>query len=391
MGKKLNKTALRWTILAIALLQMGGMGLAPSLAAISADMPEVPVSIVQTITSFPAFIMIFIAVIATKLSEKISKKSILLFGECAIIAAGILGYVLHSNIVELYIWAALLGVGFGTILPTCSGILADNFDEQERTGIMGIQSVFTNIGAMYLTYVGGWLAVKAWNLNYLVYLIAILPLVMGLLYIPKDQPIAATAASKDEAKIKLKDLNPTTWIFGAFTFMFMICYGVHSANIAFFVVERNLGTPATIGTIMAICTLGGMCGGATFNYANKIFGTYTFAAAFVVLIIGLVLTAVANSLTLVLIAAVLVGMSISWNIPQVMLSLTNTNKVEHATMACSVGHIGGQIGTFCSAIVMTTITGIFSQSVIFRYIFTAVLCAVLAVIEVIIIKRIESK
>lgn len=233
MGKKLNKTALRWTILAIALLQMGGMGLAPSLAAISADMPEVPVSIVQTITSFPAFIMIFIAVIATKLSEKISKKSILLFGECAIIAAGILGYVLHSNIVELYIWAALLGVGFGTILPTCSGILADNFDEQERTGIMGIQSVFTNIGAMYLTYVGGWLAVKAWNLNYLVYLIAILPLVMGLLYIPKDQPIAATAASKDEAKIKLKDLNPTTWIFGAFTFMFMICYGVHSANIAF--------------------------------------------------------------------------------------------------------------------------------------------------------------
>ena len=34
--KKLNKTALKWTILAIALLQMGGMGLSPSLAAISA-------------------------------------------------------------------------------------------------------------------------------------------------------------------------------------------------------------------------------------------------------------------------------------------------------------------------------------------------------------------
>ena len=29
--KKLNKTALKWTILAIALLQMGGMGLSPSL------------------------------------------------------------------------------------------------------------------------------------------------------------------------------------------------------------------------------------------------------------------------------------------------------------------------------------------------------------------------
>lgn len=72
--EKKNKTALRWTILAIALLQMGGMGLAPSLAAISADMPDVPVSIVQTITSFPAFVMIFVAMIVMKLSQKISKK-----------------------------------------------------------------------------------------------------------------------------------------------------------------------------------------------------------------------------------------------------------------------------------------------------------------------------
>lgn len=157
--KKLNKTALKWTILAIALLQMGGMGLSPSLAAISADMPEVPVSIVQTITSFPSFVMIFVCIAAIKLSEKFGKKRVLLFGEVSILAAGILGYLLHSSIVELYIWAALLGIGFGTILPTCSGILAENYDERERGGIMGIQSVFTNIGAMYLTYVGGALAV----------------------------------------------------------------------------------------------------------------------------------------------------------------------------------------------------------------------------------------
>lgn len=153
--KKLNKTALKWTILAIALLQMGRHGLSPSLAAISADMPEVPVSIVQTITSFPSFVMIFVCIAAIKLSEKFGKKRVLLFGEVSILAAGILGYLLHSSIVELYIWAALLGIGFGTILPTCSGILAENYDERERGGIMGIQSVFTNIGTMYLTYVGG--------------------------------------------------------------------------------------------------------------------------------------------------------------------------------------------------------------------------------------------
>ncbi|MFR5780892.1 MAG: hypothetical protein ACLUEK_03140 [Oscillospiraceae bacterium] len=170
--KKLNKTALKWTILAIALLQMGGMGLSPSLAAISADMPEVPVSIVQTITSFPSFVMIFVCIAAIKLPRS-SAKARAALRRGAILAAGILGYLLHSSIVELYIWAARC-IGFGTILPTCSGILAENYDERSG-GIMGIQSVFTNIGAMYLTYVGGALAVIKWNLNYLVYLIALLP------------------------------------------------------------------------------------------------------------------------------------------------------------------------------------------------------------------------
>ena len=53
-----NKKGLMLTILFISLLQMGGMGLSPSLAAIAADMPDVPLVAVQTLTSFPSFMMI---------------------------------------------------------------------------------------------------------------------------------------------------------------------------------------------------------------------------------------------------------------------------------------------------------------------------------------------
>ena len=257
---------------------------------------------------------------------------------------------------------------------------------------MGIQSVFTNIGAMYLTYVGGALAVIKWNLNYLVYLIALLPLVMGILFIPADRGVSgAQSAAGETKKVRVGDLSRATWVYGAFTFLFMICYGVHSANIAFFVTEKNLGTAAMVGTIMTVCTIGGMAGGATFKYVNKVFDTYTFSVSYVLLILGFVLTIAANGLVMVLIGAVIVGMSISWTIPQTMLSLTNSNEVEATTMACSVGHIGGQIGTFCSSLVMTSITGLFSSSTTFRYVFTAVVCAVLAVVEAVIIKAMRSK
>ena len=386
-----NKKGLMLTILFISLLQMGGMGLSPSLAAIAADMPDVPLVAVQTLTSFPSFMMIFVCLIANKMVFKVGKKPVLLTGIISISAVGILGYLFNSNIIFLYVWAALLGVGFGTILPTTSGVLAENFDEKERGSLMGVQSVFTNIGAMYLTYVGGWVAAISWHMNYLVYLIAVIPLVFSLIFLPNDKPEAANVANREDA-IKVSTLNKTTWIFGAITFVFMILYGVHSANIAFFVVERNLGSPALTGTIMAVVTLGGMIGGATFGFVNKIFKTYTFAVAFVLMAAGLIVTILAGSLPLIFIGALMIGCSISWGIPQSMLSITNANRVEAAALACSVAHIGGQIGTFGSSIVMTNITSALGYTTVAgRYTFTAVVSVIAAVVVAIIIKMIKTE
>lgn len=386
-----NKKGLMLTILFISLLQMGGMGLSPSLAAIAADMPDVPLVAVQTLTSFPSFMMIFVCLIANKMVFKVGKKPVLLTGIISISAVGILGYLFNSNIIFLYVWAALLGVGFGTILPTTSGVLAENFDEKERGSLMGVQSVFTNIGAMYLTYVGGWVAAISWHMNYLVYLIAVIPLVFSLIFLPNDKPEAANVENREDA-IKVSTLNKTTWIFGAITFVFMILYGVHSANIAFFVVERNLGSPALTGTIMAVVTLGGMIGGATFGFVNKIFKTYTFAVAFVLMAAGLIVTILAGSLPLIFIGALMIGCSISWDIPQSMLSITNANRVEAAALACSVAHIGGQIGTFGSSIVMTNITSALGYTTVAgRYTFTAVVSVIAAVVVAIIIKMIKTE
>ena len=382
-----SKKGLTITILFVSMLQMGGMGLAPSLASIAADMPEVPVSIVQTLTSFPSFVMIFVCLIANKVIEYVGKKRVLLTGAIAISAVGILGYLFNSSIVLLYCWAGHLGVGFGTVLPTTSGVLAENYDEKERGSLMGIQSVFTNIGAMYLTYVGGWVAAIHWKLNYLVYLYALIPVIFGIIFLPNDKPVKAEV-SGDE-KVGFGSLNKTTWVFGAITFLFMILYGVHSANISFFVMEKELGSPAVVGTIMAVCTLGGMLGGATFGAVNKIFKTYTFAAAFFLLAISLVITIKAPNITVLLIGALLCGCSISWDIPQSMLSITNTNRVEAAAVACSVAHIGGQIGTFCSSLVMTNITSVFSQSVSVRYAITAAISAACGVIVILIIKAMK--
>ena len=378
------------TILYISMLQMGGMGLSPSLASISAEMPEVPVSVVQTLTSFPSLVMIFVCLIANKLVFKLGKKVILLTGAACISVVGLLGYLFNSSIVLLYVWAALLGVGFGTVLPTTSGVLAENYEGRSRSILIGAQSVFTNIGAMYLTYVGGWMAAIHWHLNYLVYLYALIPVILGIIFIPNDKPAIAASTACQEERVSVRSLSRNTWVYGAITFLFMILYGVHSANVSFFVEEKSLGSLAVVGTIMAVSTIGGMVGGATFGFVNRLFKTYTFCAAFILMAIGLFITISADSLTPVMIGALVIGCSISWDIPQSMLSITNENSVEAAAMACSVAHIGGQIGNFASSLVMTNITSLFGSTVTFRYSFTAVACVVMAVITFVLLKVIKA-
>ena len=166
----------------------------------------------------------------------------------------------------------------------------------------------------------------------------------------------------------------------------MILYGVHSANVSFFVEEKILGSPAVVGTIMAVSTIGGMVGGATFGFVNRLFKTYAFCAAFILMAIGLFITISADSLTPVMIGALVIGCSISWDIPQSMLSITNENSVEAAAMACSVAHIGN----FASSLVMTNITSLFGSTVTFRYSFSAVACVVMAVITFVLLKVIKA-
>lgn len=76
-----------------------------------------------------------------------------------------------------------------------------------------------------------------------------------------------------------------------------------------------------------------MLGGATFGFVNKIFKIYTFCAAFVLMAIGMFITIAADGIVAVMVGAVIVGCSISRDIPQSMLSITNDNAVACVVMA----------------------------------------------------------
>lgn len=307
------------------------------------------------------------------------KKVLCQIGVACSAAIGILGYLFNSSITMLYMWATLLGIGFGFLMPTSNGIIAEQYDESERGKLMGIQDLFTNGGGIYLTYVGGALAAINWHMNYLAYLIGIIPFVLGCIYLPNDKP-----SHEQKAKEHFK-VSPKTWMYGIFIFMFINAYNVFGCNVSFVVVERGLGSPATSGTAMSLFLVGGMIGGLLFNPFVKKFKDFTFCFAFLFLTAGYLIMYYSSALAMVYIGAVVTGISIGLAMPSALLGCTNCNTVVAATAGCAVAHVCGQLGTVCSAFFFTPVSALFSDAADFRYLFAAIVCAVIAVLVAVVV------
>lgn len=389
-AKVKNKKMMSLAILFISALEMGGMGLMPSLAAIQADFPEVPTTVIQTMANWPGFAMLLGCAISTMLATKVSKKVLCQIGVAFSASIGLLGFFFNSSIFELFAWQTVLGLGFGLLMPTSNGIIAEQYAEEERAKLMGIQDLFTNGGGIYLTYVGGALAAVNWHMNYLAYLIGVIPLVLGCIYLPNDKPTVATNASKEHFSVA-----PKTWLYGVLIFVFINTYNVFGNNISFVIEERGIGTAAVSGTAMSMFLVGGMLGGVLFGPAESKLHDYTICLSFIVIPIGLLMIYFTNSILVVYLAAIIAGLSIGFAMPLALLGATNCNTVAAATMGCAVVHVAGQLGTVCSPWTYTPAASLFSDSASFRYLFgsivSLVLCVLIAIAITVVNKAIAKK
>lgn len=370
-----NRSLMTLAILFVSALEMGGMGLQPALAEINAAFPNIPKVWMQEMSNWPGFAMLVGCAISTLLATKVSKKVLCQVGVAFVVAYAILGFSLHSSFVMLMMWQTILGLGFGFLMPTSNGIIAENYDEEGRSKIMGIQDLFTNGGGMYLTLVGGVLAAKAWNYTYLAFLYALIPLVLGCIYFPADKP-AEASGEKNHLKVA-----PITWLFGVIIFVFINSYGVMGANIAYIITGRGFGGPALIGTAMSIFLVGGMVGGVLFNPFERKLHEYVLCCGFIALVLGFLVIYIAPSLVVMYIGAFIVGLSIGFEMPGTLLYATNYNTVEAATAGCAIIHMAGQLGTVCSALFYTPVSSAIKPgSDDFVFLFGAICCAVLAIL-----------
>ena len=347
-----NNTGLKAAILTMSFIQMATNAVASILANIASEFPDASVTTVQYLMTFPNLMIVAVSVIAAGLAERISKRTLAALAATGLFlaaASGVLSFAVHGSIVILYVWAGMLGIGVGLVVPMANSLISDYFQENERDAMLGYQTGAANAGSMIMTYVGGILATIAWQFDYLVYLLAIPGLVLTLLFVPKQNVVMKSQAATEKKKLKIEAHEVLFCVVAA---VYMLMFYLGPTNIALYFSEKQIGNTMTAGTASSLLLLGGVVMGFFFGKLAEKIGKHTITLGFMALFIGYTLIYITGQLIPTYIGCILVGMSNPLVLPQCMGSVVSEDK-QRTTVMMSVVFAIANLGTFLAPAITT--------------------------------------
>ncbi|MDR0585561.1 MAG: MFS transporter [Treponema sp.] len=326
------------------------------------------------LSTLPNLFVILITLVAGTLAARISKKALSLIGLCCMIAAGIGGYLFHSSMGILYIYAILIGIGMGLFSPMVALLINERFMGPKQGQMLGLQTSFNNLGAIILSLLSGFLGAVAWHIGYLTYVIVVVPIFLIVAFCLPSKP----SQQQEGGGVPSTKINGTVIYYTVLCVIFIMVYNVYATNVAMFTLETGLGSAATAGIANSIALIGGIFGGLIFGKITSRAGKMTMVAGMLLCCIGFLLTYISTSLTLALVAAFIAGASISLFMPQVMTSAMQELADEYKTMGLSIIATFGSLGAFLSPIVFTnSAAALGDTSVKFRFLVGGIVSLVL--------------
>lgn len=291
----------------------------------------------------------------------------------------------------LFVWSALLGIGMGLVSALAVSLISDYFEGEEKTNLTGLQTGAANIGGMIMTAVGGVLTSIAWQFDYLVFLIALPGLILLILFVPKNNPSAKTAANTSETTPRKGDnsgsllKNGKTWVYMMISLVLLFVFNAGPVNLSMYVMEYNIGNSVVAGWAATVFLLGGALMGAAFGKLSKYLEARTIPLGFAFMALGFGVLIVRPSVVCLYAGCLLAGMSISLVSPQCILQTSSLcNSSQELALAAALVLASSNIGTFLTPQITNIArlaTG--SEDTRYRFVLAVILALCMAVLTLV--------
>lgn len=207
-----------------------------------------------------AFAQFIFSPLAGNLSDRIGRKKLIVFG-LIVNGAAQIGFALSGQLVELFFWRFLTGVGSAFIMPSVMAYAADITTLEERGKAMGLIGAAISFGFMIGPGIGG--ALSNVNLHFPFYFAgsaAILTTIVALIFLPKTTPAMAPTASKASnniAKELVRSVKKPYFVMLIVVFIFSFGISNFQATLSMYLTYKFDYSPNDIAILM---TVGGFAG-----------------------------------------------------------------------------------------------------------------------------------
>lgn len=181
--------------------------LIPAMTEIAQAMPGVGRTVINFILTIPSLMTIPASIVAGRMvaSGCLTKKGCILLGSAIFTLGGLAGGLV-VNIGYLLFTRAILGIGNGLVTAMVVAVAIDYFTDRETASVMGIFSAASNILAIGLTVISGYLVLVNWRYCFAVYLVGWLMIIYNARVLKKnptrpldeDEPAESSASGVRE-------------------------------------------------------------------------------------------------------------------------------------------------------------------------------------------------
>lgn len=171
---------------------LGAAGISPVLPVLVSDLsltgPQA--GLVMTAYTLP---VVFVVPFVGWLADRVGRRPPLVFGLFTFGVAGAAVFLVadFETIIALRL---LQGVGYAAVSPITITLLGDLFEGDAEAGAQGLRVVSVNVGGFVFPIITGALAAVAWNLPFLLFLLAVPAGLLVLRWLPEIAPRADSEA-----------------------------------------------------------------------------------------------------------------------------------------------------------------------------------------------------
>lgn len=349
----MNKSA-KLSILSISLLTIMSSGaISPGLSAIRDHFYNVDELYIKMIITLPALFIIPVTLLTGKLVFLFKKKTLLITGVILYMIGGVSGGFAGS-IWVLLLFRSIMGIGVGLLLPLARGLIADFFNGEERTEMMGYATAFNNFGGIVAFIIAGFVSVYSWRYPFFIYLLGFFVIYMIIAHMP-DQKIK----EKPDTKV---EVNKNVWLLGFGMFYFVQMFYAIPTVLSIYIDEVNLGTTFTTGILISILTLGSLIFGLMFQKIKFRLKGFTPIVGLFLITLGMFVTAYVPNIYAIGIALFVMGFGLGIISPMIYLLSTTDSNPKDATFALAIMSSFSFFGQFSNPILFKFLQYIFNQN-----------------------------